>query len=152
MVLNKVNKVKKFNKPSWYKKYTTRLYDKIKNKIKDLHWKTSLDLVKSFDIILVGNMSTQGICRGNLHKSIKPVAMMMSHYQFNCRLIEKAVQYGSKVIIVDESWTSKTCGKCFKRNMTLGGSKTFECSRCDFTWDRDFNGARNIMLRYYNKM
>jgi IS605 OrfB family transposase len=136
--------------PRKYKKFSTRIYSKIKNYVKDFHWKTALKLVKSYDTILVGNMSTKGICRGNLNKSSKRVAIMLSHYKFNTRLIEKAEQYDAKVIIVDESYTSKTCGGCFEKNYDLGASKFFKCNDCEFNWDRDFNGARNIMLRYYN--
>jgi len=130
-------------------KFTNRLYDRAKNIIKDMQWKTALKLVQSFDTILVGNMSTKSICRGRLNKKTKSIAMMFSHYTFNCRLMEKAAQYGSKVIIVDEAWTSKTCGGCTTKNMNLGASKIFTCESCNFVWDRDFNGARNIMKRYY---
>lgn len=95
-------------------------------------------------------MSTKGICQGKLNRKVKPFAYALSHYTFNMRLISKAEQYNSKVIIVDESYTSKTCGLCFTRNQTLGASKTFDCKSCPFTWDRDFNGARNIMLKHFN--
>ena len=153
--LNRIESIKKQLKEGkatklQFNKFTHRVYTKIKNYVKDFHWKTSLKLVRSYRTILVGNMSTQGICRGNLNKSSKRVAMMLSHYQFNRKLIDKAEQYGSKVIIVDESYTSKTCGGCFEKNYELGSSKIFCCNKCNFIWDRDFNGARNIMLRYYN--
>src|SRR3989304_1144737 len=147
--IDKIENKKENEGTKWYRKYSTRLYDKIKHKIEDLHWKTSLDLVKSFDTILVGNMSTQRICQGNLNKKVKCIANMFSHYKFNLRLQQKAEQYGAKIIMVNEAYTSKTCGKCLKRNEKLGGNKKFKCPSCGFTWDRDYNGARNIMMRYF---
>jgi transposase len=52
------------------------------------------------------------------------------------------------VEIVDEAFTSKTCGRCGKLHQQLGGQKVFACSRCPYRVDRDLNGARNIYLRY----
>src|SRR3972149_149104 len=147
--IDKIENKKENEGTKWYRKYSTRLYDKIKHKIEDLHWKTSLDLVKSFDTILVGNMSTQRICQGNLNKKVKCIANMFSHYKFNLSLQQKAEQYGAKIIMVNEAYTSKTCGKCLKRNEKLGGNKKFKCPSCGFTWDRDYNGARNIMMGYF---
>ena len=70
-----------------------------------------------------------------------------SHYKFRLRLLHKASQYGKTVLIVDESYTSKTCSKCGWQNDKLGGSKTFKCKNCEITIDRDHNAARNILLK-----
>jgi len=50
-------------------------------------------------------------------------------------------------MIVDESYTSKTCTKCGEQNKNLGSSKHFKCSKCGLEIDRDINGARNIYLK-----
>lgn len=117
----------------------------------NMHWKTALNLARGFDRILLGSMSTKSIvkCQGNLHKSVKSVAYMLSHYLFKERLIAKAEQYGSEVIIVDEAWTSKTCGGCSRVNHNLGAKKHFNCEYCNFSYGRDYNGARNIALNYF---
>lgn len=47
-----------------------------------------------------------------------------------------------------QAFTSKTCGKCGHLNNKLGGSRTFNCSACKHTEDRDVHAARNILLRY----
>ncbi len=49
--------------------------------------------------------------------------------------------------IQDEWYTSKTCSMCGCKNENLGGSKIFNCNKCKITMDRDYNGARNIMLK-----
>jgi putative transposase len=65
-------------------------------------------------------------------------------------------QHGRKpwcrVIEVGEDYTTQTCGKCGKLHKEIGRGETFCCpqSNCDFTCDRDVNGARNmiLLLRY----
>jgi putative transposase len=54
---------------------------------------------------------------------------------------------GVQVVEVTEEYTSKTCTKCGRINQKLGGSKVFRCG-CGMVLDRDFNGARNILLKY----
>jgi len=50
---------------------------------------------------------------------------------------------------VDEAWTSKTCSRCGKENMKLGGNEVFTCidHTCNFKCDRDVNGGKNIALK-----
>ncbi len=54
---------------------------------------------------------------------------------------------------VTEEFTSKTCGSCGEIHYNLGSSKTFTCpkSECKFTIPRDWNGARNILLKNFQK-
>jgi putative transposase len=72
-----------------------------------------------------------------------------SHHAFQQRLISKAREYPwCKVLIVDENYTSKTCGNCGKIHEALGGNKHFLCRHCGFSADRDANAARNILIRF----
>ncbi|ARA71928.1 ISSoc2, transposase [Kaumoebavirus] len=146
--LDRIHKNKEHQKEKWYKKLSNRLYDKIKHTIDDLHYKTANFLCRSYKKIFIGDMSTKGIVRtgGNLNGSTKDLTHILSHYTFRMRLIEKAEQYNSEVIVVDEAYTSKTCGGCGKINENLGGAKRFNCS-CGINCDRDLNGARNIMIK-----
>jgi|SRR6185369_5177215 IS605 OrfB family transposase len=131
-------------------KFKDRLREKISNKIKDMHWKTVNYLCKSFETIIVGNMSTQSIVSKDkmLPKITKKYCMALSHYSFTQRLISKAEEFGCKVVITDESYTSKTCGGCGELNNGLGSKKVFTCENCPYKVDRDINGARNIMIKY----
>ena len=94
-------------------------------------------------------MSTQQICSksNNLPGKVKSTAYAISHYTFRQILEYKARQYNSNVIVVNEAYTSKTCGRCFRRN-NVGSSKTYKCSYCNLECDRDINGARNILLKH----
>ena len=139
-----------------YGKYVGRLREKLKNRIADLHWKTALFLCKNFDTILVGNMSTKGITKKSLHLrgSTKRLTYALSHFLFKERLKSKASEYNCIVKIVDESYTSKTCGKCGELNENLGGSKVFKCPQymCLYRMDRDIHGARNIYIKNKKKV
>lgn len=150
-LLDKIEALKSHEGKRWYSKYSKRLYDKVTHKVDDLHWKTTSFLAKNYDTILLGSMSTADIVKstGNLHKRVRPIALLLKHFSFKQRLIAKAEEFGAEVIVVNEAWTSKTCGGCFERNHELGRSKIFRCPNCPFVWDRDFNGARNIMLKHF---
>jgi transposase len=54
--------------------------------------------------------------------------------------------YGKKLIIVDESYTSCTCGVCGIINNTKG-KEVFDCSNCLLSIDRDATGSRNILIK-----
>jgi transposase len=145
-LINKTDNKSNYQGTRWYKKYSTRLRDKIKHLTDELHWKTANYLVINFNKILIGNMSTVGILGGNLASNCKRLLQSMSHFTFRNRLESKCIEYNSEFICVDESYTSKTCGYCGEINKKLGSSKVFKCE-CGFVCDRDFNGARNIMIK-----
>lgn len=132
------------------KKYYQRI-KKIQNKVVDLHWKTINFLCKNYDTIMIGKLSTKSIIskKNKLPKIIKEIASYLSHFTFRCRLIYKCRLMKCNYLIVDESYTSKTCGKCGIINQRLGKKKIFNCRNkyCDMLLDRDINGARNIFLK-----
>jgi putative transposase len=73
----------------------------------------------------------------------------LSHNRFRMTLMHKAQFYeGTHVILVNEAYTSKTCGRCGWINDKLGGAKVFRCRECGIVASRDHNGAMNIALRF----
>ena len=150
--INRIEKVKDLKDKKWYKTYVNRLREKLKNRISDLHWKTASFLCKNFDTILIGNMSTKGIVTKSLNSHTKRMAYALSHFLFKQRLASKADEYNCKFKIVDESYTSKTCGGCGKLHDKLGSSSIFECphDHCYYRMNRDIHGARNIYIKNSN--
>ena len=81
-----------------------------------------------------------------LSKMTKRLMTMFRFYSFKEKLRWKCDTYNKKLIIVDESYTSCTCGECGyvnKRN----GEEWFKCIRCKMEVDRDVNGSRNILIK-----
>lgn len=75
-----------------------------------------------------------------------------AHYRFRQRLLDKSREYPwCKVEIVEEDYTSITCGRCGVLNKALGGKQVYDCLTCGTTMDRDANGARNIFLKWMSK-
>lgn len=144
------------------KRYHKRIYDKITHLVNDLHWKVILLLVNRYNIINIGDLSTKSCIaklpinikqtqrkKRGLPKRCKDPLSLLRHYVFRERLKYKATQYNCTINVINESYTSQGCGKCCINHKTLGGDKIFKCPQpgCTFTWDRDFNGARNIMKK-----
>jgi IS605 OrfB family transposase len=146
---DKIDNVKKGRN---HKKYLNRIREKLSNKIKDMHYKTANFLCKNFEVILVGNLSTKSITskRNNLPKTVKRSILSMAHYAFRERLKSKCEEYDVFMDVVDESYTSKTCGGCGNLHETLGSNRSFDCNICCFKCDRDINAARNILIKFLN--
>ena len=125
---------------------------KIRNLVDDLHKKLAKWLCENYRCVIIPEFETsQMVTKGKRKLNSKTARAMLtwSHYRFRQRLLNKAREYRScQVIVADEAYTSKTCGRCGEINAKLGGAKTFHCSQCGYEADRDANGARNILLRY----
>lgn len=124
---------------------------KIKNIVRDFHWKVSNYYCNNYEYIVIPKLDIKGIQKSlkkspNSTKKIRRL-MNLSHGYFMERLKFKALQYNNKLIIADESYTSKMCGNCGVLNNELGSSKIFNCSNCETIIDRDINGARNILIK-----
>jgi putative transposase len=62
---------------------------------------------------------------------------------------EISKKFQRKLMIVNESYTSKTCTKCGNIDRKLGYSKLYNCKKCSLEIDIDINGARNIFIKNY---
>jgi len=130
-----------------------RIQRKINNLVQELHKKISKFLFDNFDIIICPKLNTTQMCRSNnLSRKVKNKMRMLCHCSFIDRLLMKSefVQ-NKKVIVPTEEFTSKTCCNCGRLNQTLGMSKTFKCQNCKKEFDRDANGAINILLKTISK-
>ena len=127
------------------KKYL--LWLKIKNMVKELHWKTIKYLTDNYDTILLPDFRiSQMIRKRNISRSTKRMLCMYSFHSFKEKLKYKCNVKDIKLVIVDESFTSKTCGFCGCLNDTRG-AKYLKCIRCKKEMDRDESGSRNILLK-----
>jgi len=143
---NKISLLQKNRKNKNIKK----LYQKIKNMVSDLHWRTITYLRKNFTDVLIPTFESKKMMSGTsfLSKKTKDLMLTLSHYCFRQRLIEKVHEYkGFRVYTVNEAYTSKTCTNC-GNIYDIGTSKIYSCRECGIVIDRDINASRNIFLKY----
>jgi len=129
------------------KRAQAKIRKKIKNLIKEIHFKTARFLVDNFDVILLPTFETSQMIGKSARKlRSKTVRAMLTwaHYQFKVRLKNKALEFGKKVIDVCEAYTSKTVSWTGEIK-NVGGSRVI--SSGGITLDRDLNGARGIFIR-----
>lgn len=127
------------------------LITKVKNIVNDLHWKTSSFLIKNFQNIIIPKLDVKKLVnkkQRNISKKTSRLMLSLRHCNFIDKLKYKCDEYQRNLIIVDECYTSKTCGRCGYIDHHLGSSKIYKCLRCSLEIDRDYNGARNILLKY----
>lgn len=119
---------------------------KVKNILKDFHWKISSFMTRNYEVILLPVFQTQKMKSG-LGKGTNRFVDIYSHYKFQQKMIYQGAKYGSDVRIVDEHYTTKTCGNCGCMNHFVGNSNVFWCPHCKIELERDYQGARNILLK-----
>ena len=130
-----------------YKRAVDNLLFRIDNLKAELHNKIANILVKNFDVIVIPKLDSPRLAAsGKLKTKTARMLLGLGHASFLEILKRKASEFNSRVIQVSEAYTSKTCGKCGNIQQ-ISSSKAWKCSRCSSKWDRDFNGARNILLR-----
>ena len=140
------------------KKIAARMERKAKNMISDLHRKTAKFLTNKYDAIMIPSFRSQRMAkrsqrngqRRRLGRDTTRRLIRWSHYKFRALLQSKAKIAGTKVFVVEEPYTSKTCGNCFYINHGLGGNRRFVCPKCNSSFHRDVNAARNIMMHNWN--
>ena len=129
-----------------------RIRTKIRHLVDDLHCKLVKFLVRRYTVVLLPKFATSQMLRKGQRRIRSKTARAMatwSHDRFQQRLLNKMREYPwCKVVIVNEAWTSKTCGRCGWIHQQLGGNKVFRCGRCHLECDRDLHAARNILLRF----
>ena len=128
-----------------------KMHWRIRNLVDDCHKKMVKFLCSNYDVVLLPSFETKRMVarsRRKIRSKTARAMMTWAHYQFKQRLLFKRQEYPwCKVVICDEAYTSKTCGRCGALHQKLGGNKTFKCPSCCLVLDRDVNGARNILLK-----
>lgn len=124
-----------------------RIRTKIKNIVKDLHFKTR-KFLRQYEYIILPEFKVKDLIskKSKLRPISKRMISDLSHFTFKMRLAASSSEF-SKVLICNEAYTSKTCTRCGFIKNNLGGNKTYKCDACGLVIDRDVNGARNILLR-----
>lgn len=145
-IRNQLNKYYKRIDTTNNKKTKLKMYEKIQNKIDDLHFKTCKWLCDNYKNIVIGKISTSDILvKRNLASKVKRNLQTLSHFTFRQRLKYKCELEGISYKEQNEGYTSKTCSSC-GHLQTVNG-RVYNCENCNTIMDRDANGARNILLK-----
>jgi transposase len=123
----------------------------LKNIIDELHKQTIKYLSERYSRIIISPFESQKLDK-ILSRRQTRILKCLSHYKFKKRLIDKAKEKNIKIEIREEYYTSITCTKCGNINYDLGNKDVYECvnDKCKIKSGRDYNGARNILLRNIN--
>jgi putative transposase len=134
-----------------YKKAGARIQRRIRNPVDEFHKKTTKWVCENYSTIFLLKFETQKMSFKSQRKINSKTARNMftwSHYRFKTRLMNKAREYPNcRVIFCSEEYTSQTCSECEYLYSKIGDSKKFKCPGCNQESDRDFNAARNILLK-----
>jgi transposase len=132
---------KSLNKIDQKKKYITN----------ELHWKSINYLVKNYDIIFIEKFDSQGFVKNSRknrkNKGLNRNTNNLKPYQFRQRLIYKALSYGKIVEVVKAHNTTRTCSNCGNLQDMKLSNRVYNCSGCKQVFDRDFNAAKNMILK-----
>ncbi|MDX2680614.1 zinc ribbon domain-containing protein [Streptomyces sp. NY05-11A] len=85
---------------------------------------------------------------GRAGGSCQSPALVESPGQLRRQLTYKTRWYGSTLVLLDRWWpSSKTCSACgWQHPRRTLADRTFHCSNCTLTIDRDLNAARNVAV------
>jgi IS605 OrfB family transposase len=127
-----------------------KLHARISNSRRDFLHKESLNIVRRFDYIAVGNVSAAGLARTNMAKSV----LDSGWSSFRGMLAYKALRHGAWFEEVNEAFSSQVCSSCGDKpdsrpkGIADLGIRHWCCSSCGASHDRDVNAALNILARH----
>ena len=131
------------------KKNLLRKYNDLKS---DTHHKLGTFLAKKYSVIVLPKFGSKEMVSKRVGRKLKTktcrLMLSMAHGEFREKLLYKAQDHDTKVIVGNESYTTKTCGNCGIINEKVGGSKVFHCTHCGLRAHRDVHAARNILLKH----
>src|SRR5271170_7129533 len=129
-----------------HKGQAKRLHRTAARRRQDALHKFSSKIVKEYQTIVVGDVSSLKLAKTRMAKSVLDAGWGILKTQ----LQYKGQQAGRCVQIVNERNTTRTCSSCSCKALTGPAGlnmvvvRTWKCSECGVTHDRDVNAARNI--------
>jgi len=156
------DKLNNYKRRKTNKKKKIKKYKKISNIVDNMHNQLSSYLTKNYNNILVPQLPVKKLVRKwDNKKNDEPklinrvinsiTSRIMNYLSFNkflTKLKSLCSIRNTNLYIVDEIYTSKTCGRCGYIKTDLNSNKTYKCNDCKLELDRDYNGARNILLKH----
>jgi putative transposase len=128
-----------------HKRQAKRLHRKAARRRSDALHKFSRSIVNRYRTILIGDVSSLNLAKTRMAKSVLDAGWGMLKTQ----LQYKGQQAGRAVFIIDERNTTRACSSCGAFTGPSGldslAVRSWVCSGCGVTHDRDVNAAKNIL-------
>jgi IS605 OrfB family transposase len=128
-----------------HKKQAKRLHRKAARRRADALHKFSRKIVDQYQYIVVGDVSAPKLAKTRMAKSVLDSGWGM----LKNMLDYKSQQAARTFSVVSERYTSATCSSCGSLSGPRGVNglavRTWICSECGDSHDRDVNAARNIL-------
>ena len=130
----------------------TLLWNRLRRRRRGLHKELANLYSKLFSHILRPDFRVSHLTRRYRRLSARISRRMrsISIYSFKLELERVSRNSGMVIVKVNESFTSKICGKCGAYHRRLGGAKLFKCpdDACGHVAERDGSAARKILLLF----
>ena len=122
----------------------SKQYKKVKNQRNDYQHKISRELADNFNTICLETLNVKNMVKN--HKLAKAISSV-SWSSFITKLDYKIAENQGKIVKIDRFYpSSKTCSNCGNvKDKLLLSERTYHCSECGFTIDRDLNASINIL-------
>ena len=121
-----------------------KLYQRLTNIRTDYLNKTINSIVKiKPSFIVIEDLNVSGMMK---NKHLSKAVAQQKFFEFRTKLISKCKEYNIELRIVDRFYpSSKLCHDCghIKKDLKLS-DRTYICSECGYTEDRDFNASLNL--------
>jgi putative transposase len=140
---NKIPGTKASNRYIKEQKRNRRIHAKPANCRLDLNHKTTTNIAKNFDTIVIEGLYVAGIIQSGLLGKQMADAGLGEFYR---QLKYKTLWYGSTLVIADRFYpSSKTCSKCGSVKAKLPRQeRIYKCTVCPNVLNRDLNAAVNL--------
>jgi putative transposase len=127
-----------------HKRRAKRLHRTAARRRKDALHKFSRKIIDQYQTILVGDVSSARLAKTRMAKSVLDAGWGM----LKAQLQYKGEYAGRSVRSISERYTTQTCSSCGARTGPTGldmcAVRSWVCSGCGDTHDRDVNAAKNI--------
>lgn len=129
------------------KRLARAIHRKVANQRKHFLHVASTNIVRSYDLIAVGNVNAAKLAKTRMAKSVLDASWSTLRNQLHY----KAIRHGAAYVEVDERYSSQVCHCCgalpLSRPKGIAdlGVRSWTCDDCGVLHDRDTNAARNIL-------
>jgi len=136
---------KKFLSKNWFKAKMklARAYEHLANLRRDLYMKLGRYFAEHYDVVVMEDIQVKQLV-GKSGRRMRMRLHDVAFHELRSVIGYQLGKYGKEVVLVDPRNSSKTCAKCgyVKMDLTLS-DRVFECPRCGWRADRDYNSALN---------